>query len=990
MADNPPDVLYSQFCDLAFIEYKERNLGKSWNCGTAGRKQIFLDYFEQISWLKIAIQNNRIRYDETNVIPNTYKFLRKDGEDYISDFTSNSFHFVGALIYHPTLRMFISHVPNNLYDDNPHIVQKLFTHFFVEEEDDIRVTQNKFSGSSRNSSLPINNSFYSGTYIERVKTHFGWIGNPNVDSLFNNSLKKTLTQFIIEASRLETTKNFNPFNVINKYNTGDKIIAEMGIPFLIAGYYDNGEITLYPNIPVYQFLLKDRAAYDNEYTRLAQIEAARLARERALIASVVAIHANKLEEPRPLARNPGEEERERLAREGAEANNKAVVASIVAINSEEAARLREAERLAREAEAARLEAERQEEAEARQRLEAARLEAERQEAERQRLAREAANKAVVASIVAINSKEVAQLEAEADEYEDEEVDEPAPIVNNDSNNIAAIIAAIIQQQQQQPQQPLVRVPSSNNKIPSRIAAIMDTTRNHIVKVSELETLLNSLDFLWFINELKCSGEYKKDKTFKNIIEPEQNYNDSIHRLTKLRDRNENIDNNLYNEYNEEHTKNKTAWLDNEQNIKYQQYKQSIMIPIQEKNIQKDSIELLNQKLQHENAKEQIKYADDIIDSEKEHIFCKYYWHTSSTHINNLKRLLLQNVNKLLAVPKFKNKTIDDTVFKTLKNTIIYDIFYKIIIKTTIMDARIEKQGEQYIKHPMYIKRELNKKYLNSIKDIIQYLIIPNCENIKFTDQNMNGDYYDKYNTSVLIEGFKEYCKGIKLAFINDKEFTDSYTKKEKRKAKPQLIKSNLYNIFMTYINNNKILKENMIFYWGSDETKWMEHYNSNHDTEDRLKLTRLYEAQAGLDTKINDFLMDSSTPNLKIKFFIFFCIGFLYQDAVIFYRRIQSKDGITTKAQFGMDVNNQGEYYNDDNSVKDNILYCTNDGTIPNIEYTEYTDAQGLPDDNNTERDNCKDDKCYPTMDVVVEKIELVLGKSKNNERRVGRPKEDH
>ncbi len=576
---------------------------------------------------------------------------------------------------------------------------------------------------------------------------------------------------------------------------------------------------------------------------------------------------------------------------------------------------------------------------------------------------------------------------------------------------------------------------------------MDTTRNHIVKVSELETLLDRLDFLWFINPLECSENYKRDKTVENIIEPQQNHNDSIHRFTELRNRNK-AGSSLYNEYNEKLTALENDWSNNENNIKYQRYKQSIMIPIQKINIKKDGIELVNQKLQHKNAKEQIKYADDIIDSEKEHIFCKYYGYTSSTHINELKRLLLQNVNKLLAVPKFKNKTKDDIVFKTLTNTIIYDIFYKIIIKTTIMDAKIEDNETQ----PMYIQRELNTEYLNSIEKIIQHLKIPNCEKIKFTDQNNNKKYYDKYNTSVLIEGFKKHCERENLAFSNAREFTDSYKlnlrqgvddansdddadsdnsnsggdgfksrkrveeekqlkneylekkkqtlldaknkahgitirnkQKQKQKAIVNQNQRKLYNNFMTYINNNKILKENMIFYWGSDDTKWFEHYNSNYISEDTRKLFRLYNSQAGLDTKINEFLMDSSTLNLKIKFFIFFCIGFLYQDDVIFYRRIQSRVGTTINAQFGMDVNNQGEYYNNDNSVKDNILYCTNNGTIPNIEYTDYNDALGLPENNNTENDNCTGDKCYPTMDVVENKQNLNTGTASKTNKRVGR-----
>lgn len=123
--------------------------------------------------------------------------------------------------------------------------------------------------------------------------------------------------------------------------------------------------------------------------------------------------------------------------------------------------------------------------------------------------------------------------------------------------------------------------------------------------------------------------------------------------------------------------------------------------------------------------------------------------------------------------------------------------------------------------------------------------------------------------------------------------------------------------------------------------------------------------------------MDSNTPNLKIKFFIFFCIGFLYNEAVIFYRKIKTNVGTTTIPQFGMDVNNQQEYYND-KSIKDNILYCTNNGTIPKIEYTDYTEAQGVPDNKNTENDNCKDN-CYPTMDVVKHKTNLRTGDLRRN-----------
>ena len=78
-----------------------------------------------------------------------------------------------------------------------------------------------------------------------------------------------------------------------------------------------------------------------------------------------------------------------------------------------------------------------------------------------------------------------------------------------------------------------------------------------------------------------------------------------------------------------------------------------------------------------------------------------------------------------------------------------------------------------------------------------------------------------------------------------------------------------------------------------------------------------------------------------------------------------------------MDVNNQQEYYND-KSIKDNILYCTNNGTIQKIEYTDYDDAQGLPADKNTENDNCENDNCYPTTDVVENKQKLVPRKSAN------------
>jgi hypothetical protein len=409
MADDPPKIMYSQFCDLAFIEYKERKWGKKYNCGTFGRNQNF-GITKRPAGLQEAIQNNRIEYSNSKKIPNIYNFQRKSPiiKDYGSKTLDKSFWFVGALIYHPTLRMCISYAPNNFDAVNPDIIPKLFTHFFVEEEYDIDVTQDKLTTNlMRDFSREINGGFYTDYYSNRVKEHFGWNGNPNVDSLFRGILTKTLTQFINEASSLETTKRFNPFNVINKYNTGDKIIAEMGIPFIIAGYYNdqNKKIDLYPNIPVYHFLLKDRAAYNNEHNRIAQIEAARMARERALIASVVAINTNEKER---VAREEAErvarvqqaardaDEAERVARE--EVNKKTVVASIVAINSErerlEAARI-EAARIAREAEAARLEVER---------IEAERLEAERIEAER--VAREEANnKAVVASIVAINSEE---------------------------------------------------------------------------------------------------------------------------------------------------------------------------------------------------------------------------------------------------------------------------------------------------------------------------------------------------------------------------------------------------------------------------------------------------------------------------------------------------------------------------------------------------------------------------------------------------------
>ena len=582
---------------------------------------------------------------------------------------------------------------------------------------------------------------------------------------------------------------------------------------------------------------------------------------------------------------------------------------------------------------------------------------------------------------------------------------------------------------------------------------MDTTRNHIVRVSELETLLNRLDFLWFINNLQCSENYKSDEIVRDFTKAERNYKEDKYRLTNLRNRNTE-GSVLYNQYNTERNAldNNAEWIDI--NTHYQQYRQSIMIPIQKINIKKDGIELVNQTLQQDNANKQIEdnqklkieYANKIIDSEKEHIFCKYYGHTSLTRINELKQLLLQNVNKLLAVPKFKNYTIQDTIYKTLNSEFIYDIFYKIIIKTTIIDAKIEDNS----KYPMYIQRELNKEYLNIIGNITKQLIMPSCKNIKFSDQNRNKEYYDKYNTSVLIEGFKKHCERRKLAFYTSVEFRNSYdlhsrggdndaysddsksggdgfkskeqvrlenqnrlenfnkkkkllsdakdkaharTEKnnedQKRKAIENQTQRNLYNNFMRYINNNKILKENMIFYWGSDENKHFEHYNFDYNSEDRLKLTRLYDSQAGFDEEINNFLMDSSTPNLKIKFFIFFCIGFLHNlhnDDVIFYRRIKTKVGITIKPQFGMDVNNQQEYYNDTNVVKDNILYCTSTGNIPNIEYTDYTDAQGVPDNKNTENDNCTGSDCYPTMDVVENKTNLGTGKfAKDEKREVGR-----
>ena len=438
MAYDPPKILSSRFCDLAFIEYDDRwnNIKiKQWNCGTILRGKNFR-FTKQISGLKQAARDNdRITYKTTSQMPSDYKFRRKDKSKYIDSISNaftDSFWFIGALIYHPGLLSFIAQAPNNYH--LPEL--KLFTHFFVKKKNDITDI-----GFFSKEALAIDSGIYGDNYINSVKTHFNWTGNPQsgiVNSIFKGSLTKTLTQFTNEVIGLKTNKHFNPNNVVNQFNTDDKIIAEMGIPFLIAGYYDGTNIDLYPNIPVYQFLLKDIAAYQNDQDRLARIEAARLARERALIASVVAINSEEAAARRAIEAARLEAARLEAARRAIEeaareaANNKAVVASFVAINSEQAAaRLREAE-------------------EEQQRL-AIELE------ERQRLAREAANnKAVVASIVAINSEqaaarvareaarlEAARIEAARLEAEQRAREEELAKQKKKQNEIAASIISII-------------------------------------------------------------------------------------------------------------------------------------------------------------------------------------------------------------------------------------------------------------------------------------------------------------------------------------------------------------------------------------------------------------------------------------------------------------------------------------------------------------------------------------------------------------------
>ena len=240
MADDPPEILTSRFCDLAFIEYddrwrddrwKNKQIIKEWNCGTIVRGKNFR-FTKQISGLKQAARD-RITYIPTSNMPPEYKFRRKDKSfiiDHISNAFTDSFWFIGALIYHPGLLSFIAQAPNN--NHRPEL--KLFTHFFVKEKGDITGI-----GIFNKDARAIDGGFYGRDYIARVKTHFGWRGGPEsgiVDSLFKGSLTKTLTQFTNEVIGLKTNKHFNPNNVVNQFNTDDKIIAEMGIPFLIAGY----------------------------------------------------------------------------------------------------------------------------------------------------------------------------------------------------------------------------------------------------------------------------------------------------------------------------------------------------------------------------------------------------------------------------------------------------------------------------------------------------------------------------------------------------------------------------------------------------------------------------------------------------------------------------------------------------------------------------------------------------------------------------------
>ena len=1058
MADDPPEILTKHFCDLAFIEYADRKWGKKYNCGTAGRKQNF-GITKDPTKLKEAITNNRIEYNESREIPNTlqniYKFQRKDklSVNNLLPVRGKSFWFVGALIYHPALQHSIYKLPNNINIINQGVVSKLFTHFFVKEKDDIMVTQNKRSWSSKESRLPIDGGFYGDRYITSVKEHFGWKrGHQSgiVDSLFKGILTKTYTQFMREVKGLTTDKHFNPFNVINQFNTDDKIIAEMGIPCLIAGYYDGVDIiTLYPNIPVYQFLLKDRAAYNNERERLARIEAARLARERALIASVVAIHANDAEEPRPLVRDADEDEEARVA--------EAVVASIVAINSEQAARLAaerqeverraEEERLAREAEEAQRAAEQQrlarEEANNKAVVasfvainseQAARLAARRvadEEEERQRLVREEAaqlaaeaavreaanNKAIVAVIAAINAENAAQdIEEVVEEVEIEE-----PVANNKAV-VASIVAINSEQAARQAaareaarqaaareaarqaaareaerlkreaanKATIASIVSINSEQAARVEAVNlnddneRKLRNSIIAIISAiisnkppitNTNYNFIDIFYFrnprdrdfnprptfdfpgpnhtvLNILKTKYETLQALSIKRL---DQITNNKVlnKNIKKLEEKIVNIVfKDSFNIYDTAKINQLLAMIRRKSNGVQQQ----LVIPRFKNTIDVLSFKMpesiINALLPHN---QQIEEIQELIRQKNETdveqlILYNQRKERYQGDLNNIERRLgelerrlddnRQHAIEINKRPRQPNPNWNQEQKQALNR--LYDDNNHIDIDKLRMQEEEKTLRKNLNKHmdDYNVKKQQHKKNINMLNQKLVQKGLEQEQTIRIQTEDKHSNIYDivfsvLFITKFLNDGTKYFY--VSRTLINN--YRDFFREIEKYVKIPNTLQADFKEMFLKHIRKTIIDKNpedirNLVAEAGIAITS-NDAIRDNND-EDRIRMLYLYNTISrnnplvlGLRLEYDEIILTEYA--LKIINFIMFFVGFVNQSKVYFYtyHEEQHKPNVVPWYYDGEDFGErQNEYLDGDNNIRDNIIWCTDNGNI--------------------------------------------------------------
>jgi hypothetical protein len=439
-----------QFKSFTYFKDRQLKVGGYDQELAGGAKETILK-----SSISIKLEQNTIVYspesDVMNVIdPNTFDFTRRP------HWVNSPIWFIAAFIYNPYLDCFHLKI-----DQSGKIIKPLQTdgvqpRFFL----DFEYNSFRFE-NTQNNNITLRDSLFSDRYIDEIiQTFYPNDANkkPRVMSLFSNLLTKTADTFYAETRGLVATAVPEGYNE-NKYTVQKTIGPSFGLPYLVMGKLVGKTITFYPKIPPYLFLL-DKMGFNKEMVRLdKQKKEEDLARQRALIASVVAI--NEVEQQRQVLAEEqaladrlavevlaeaerlravevlAEAERLRAAQVLAEQQQKALVASVIAINeverqaaqvaeerleverlrlaAEERERVEERERLAAEErlrlaaeERLRLEEEERLRLEEEERERLAAEERERLEADRVRAARvleEQQQKALVASVIAINEVE---------------------------------------------------------------------------------------------------------------------------------------------------------------------------------------------------------------------------------------------------------------------------------------------------------------------------------------------------------------------------------------------------------------------------------------------------------------------------------------------------------------------------------------------------------------------------------------------------------